>query len=68
MEEQYITVINMQIELQLTRINMKRLSALIMLIATAILTGVALSKFLNWAGSEEIFDFDLEEDIDEELF
>jgi nitrogen fixation-related uncharacterized protein len=46
----------------------KRLSALVMLIATAILTGVALNKFLKWAGQEEIFDFDLEEDIDEELF
>lgn len=68
MEEQYITVMYMLVISQLTRINMKRLSALIMLIATAILTGVALSKFLNWAGSEEIFDFDLEEDIDEEIF
>ena len=47
---------------------MKKLSALIMLIATAILTGVALSKFLKWAGQIEIFDFDLTEDIDEELF
>ena len=43
---------------------MKKLSALIMLIATAILTGVALSKFLKWAGQIEIFDFDLDEDID----
>jgi hypothetical protein len=48
---------------------MKKISALIMLIATAILSGVALSKFLNWAGQQEdIFDFDLTEDIDEELF
>jgi hypothetical protein len=39
-----------------------------MLIATAILSGVALSKFLNWAGQMEIFDFDLTEDIDEETF
>ena len=46
---------------------MKRLSAFIMLIATAILSGVALSKFLNWAGKQEsIFDFDLDEDIDKE--
>ncbi len=43
---------------------MKKLSALVMLIATAILSGVALSKFLNWAGQQEIFDFDLTEDID----
>ena len=46
--------------------NMKKLSALIMLIATAILSGVALNKFLNWAGQIEIFDFDLDEDIDKE--
>lgn len=35
-------------------------------IAIAILSGVALSKFLNWAGNVEIFDFDLDEDIDQE--
>ena len=46
---------------------MKKISALIMLIATAILSGVALSKFLNWAGKQEdFFDFDLDEDIDNE--
>ena len=45
---------------------MKKISALIMLIATAILSGVALSKFLKWAGQIEIFDFDLDEDIDSE--
>ena len=48
---------------------MKKISAFIMLIATAILSGVMLSKFLNWAGKQEdFFDFDLTEDIDEELF
>jgi hypothetical protein len=48
---------------------MKKLSAFIMLIATAILSGVALSKFLKWAGKQEsIFDFDLDEDIDNEQF
>ena len=47
---------------------MKKLTALIMLIATAILSGAALSKFLNWAGDQEIFDFDLNEDIDNEQF
>jgi len=48
---------------------MKKISALIMLIATAILSGVALNKFLNWAGKQEsIFDFDLDEDIDNEDF
>lgn len=48
---------------------MKKISAFLMLIATAIFSGVALSKFLNWAGQQEdFFDFDLNEDIDEELF
>jgi hypothetical protein len=47
---------------------MKKLTALIMLIATAIFSGAALSKFLNWAGQREIFDFDLNEDIDNEQF
>ena len=45
---------------------MKKISALVVLIATAILSGVALSKFLKWAGQIEIFDFDLDEDIDSE--
>jgi nitrogen fixation-related uncharacterized protein len=46
---------------------MKKISALIMLIATAILSGVALNNFLNWAGKQEdFFDFDLNEDIDSE--
>ena len=45
---------------------MKKLSALIVLIATAILSGAVLNKFLNWAGQIEIFDFDLDEDIDKE--
>ena len=45
----------------------KRLIGFLMLIATAILSGVALSKFLKWAGKQEdIFDFDLDEDIDNE--
>ena len=43
---------------------MKKLSALVVLIATAILSGVALSKFLKWEGQIEVFDFDLDEDID----
>jgi hypothetical protein len=46
---------------------MKKLFGFITLIATAILSGVALSKFLNWAGKQEdFFDFDLDEDIDHE--
>ena len=45
---------------------MKKIYALLTIIATAILSGVALSKFLNWAGQIDIFDFDLDEDIDHE--
>lgn len=48
---------------------MKKIWALITLIATAIFSGVMLSKFLNWAGKQEdFFDFDLNEDIDNEQF
>ena len=48
---------------------MKKLFGFITIIATAILSGVALSKFLNWAGKQEdFFDFDLDEDIDNEQF
>ncbi len=46
---------------------MKKIYALITIIATAILSGVALSKFLKWAGQIEIFDFDLDEEIDNEF-
>jgi hypothetical protein len=45
---------------------MKKIWALITLIATAILSGALLSRFLNWAGRQDIFDFDLNEDIDVE--
>jgi hypothetical protein len=47
---------------------MKKISALLMLTATAVFSGLAMSKFLNWAGQIEIFDFDLNEDIDNEQF
>ena len=48
---------------------MKKIYALIALTATAIFSGLAMSKFLNWAGQQEsIFDFDLNEDIDNEQF
>jgi hypothetical protein len=47
---------------------MKKIFALLTLTATAVFSGVALSKFLKWAGQEEIFDFDLNEDIDNEQF
>ena len=46
---------------------MKKLWFSLSLIAIAILSGSMLSKFLNWAGGQEIFDFDLNEDIDDEL-
>ena len=42
---------------------MKKIWAIITLIATAILSGLALSKFLKWAGQEEVFDFDLNDDV-----
>jgi hypothetical protein len=45
---------------------MKKIWALIMLTATAVFSGLAMSKFLNWAGNQDIFDFDLNEDIDNE--
>ena len=46
---------------------MKKLWFSLGLIATAILSGALLSRFLNWAGDKEIFDFDLNEDIDDDL-
>jgi len=46
---------------------MKKLWAVLILIATAILSGAMLSRFLNWAGEREIFDFDLNEDIDNDI-
>jgi hypothetical protein len=45
---------------------MKKIWFSIGVIATAILSGALLSRFLNWAGEKEIFDFDLSEDIDNE--
>jgi hypothetical protein len=46
---------------------MKKLFAFITLTATAVFSGIAMSKFLNWAGQQEdFFDFDLNEDIDHE--
>ena len=47
---------------------MKKIFALITLTATAVFSGLAMSRFLNWAGQQEIFDFDLNEDIDNEQF
>jgi hypothetical protein len=42
---------------------MKKIWAITTLIATSILSGLALYKFLKWAGQEEIFDFDLNDDM-----
>jgi hypothetical protein len=42
---------------------MKKAWALITISATAILSGLALSKFLKWVGQEEVFDFDLSDDV-----
>ena len=47
---------------------MKKIYALIALTATAVFSGLAMSRFLNWAGQIDIFDFDLDEDIDNEQF
>jgi hypothetical protein len=44
----------------------KKLWSVVTLTATAVFSGLAMSKFLNWAGEREIFDFDLDEDIDNE--
>jgi len=44
----------------------KKLWSVVTLTATAVFSGLAMSKFLNWAGQQEIFDFDLDEDIDNE--
>jgi hypothetical protein len=46
----------------------KKIWSIVILIATAILSGALLSKFINWAGNIKIFDFDLNEDIDNEAF
>jgi hypothetical protein len=45
---------------------MKKIWALIIFITTTVLSGLALSRFLKWACKQEIFDFDLNEDIDYE--
>lgn len=45
---------------------MKKLIGLITITATAVLSGSLLARFTNWAGQNEIFDFDLDEDIDKE--
>lgn len=46
----------------------KKFVGLMVLIATAIAFGTFLVNIIKKAGLEDIFDFDLSEDIDEELF
>ena len=46
----------------------KKLIGILVLLATAVLSGYLLNKILNLAGLEEDHPFDLHEDIDEELF
>ena len=46
---------------------MKKLWTSIIIIATAILSGALVFNILKKAGLEGIFDFDLNEDIDEKL-
>lgn len=45
---------------------MKKLWAGISVIAIAFFSGAMLSKFLNWAGELEVFDFDLDDSIEDE--
>ena len=40
----------------------------VVLLLAAILSGYMLNQFLKKAGLDDIFDFDLDEEIDEELF
>ena len=46
----------------------KKFTSLMVLLATAMIFGYAMFSFLKKAGLDDIFDFDLTEDIDEELF
>ena len=46
----------------------KKFMSLVLLLATAIASGYALFTILQKAGIDEIFEFDLDEEIDEELF
>ena len=47
---------------------MKNIRVLVVLLLAAILSGYMLNQFLKKAGLEDIFDFDLDEEIDKELF
>ena len=47
---------------------MKKINVLVVLLLAAILSGYMLNQFLKKAGLEDIFEFDLDEDIDNEHF
>jgi hypothetical protein len=46
----------------------KKINMVVVLLLAAILSGYMLNQFLKKAGLDDIFDFDLDEEIDEELF
>jgi hypothetical protein len=46
----------------------KKINMIVVLLLAAILSGYMLNQFLKKAGLDNIFDFDLDEEIDEELF
>jgi hypothetical protein len=47
---------------------MKSIKIIGVLLATAIATGYLLNEFLKKAGMKDIFDFDLNEDIDNDQY
>jgi hypothetical protein len=47
---------------------MKKIKVFAVLLLAAILSGYMLNQFLKKAGIEDIFEFDLSEEHDEELF
>jgi hypothetical protein len=47
---------------------MKKINVFVVLLLAAILSGYMLNQFLKKAGLEDIFEFDLDEEIDNELF
>lgn len=46
----------------------KKINVLVVLLLAAILSGYMLNQFLKKAGLQDIFDFDLSEEDEEELF
>jgi hypothetical protein len=45
----------------------KKFTSLMVLLATAMISGYAMFSFLKKAGLDDIFDFDLTEDIDQDI-